>query len=226
VAREEAGKVAGSASDKATDVAQTAMEQAKEVAADAAAQARTLAEELRSQIDEQSVAQRDRVVGTLRSLGDEVDAMVRNSGQSGMASDLMNQMSGRVNSVADYLDGRQPGEMFADLKNYARQRPGAFLIGAAIAGVLAGRLTRGARAAASDSDSPNGSPSVDVTPVSVGDPLYDGPGPVGPVRTGGDLAPGTTSGGTLAPESLDYPASTQSATGRIGAPTYESEVQV
>jgi hypothetical protein len=47
VAREEAGKVAGSASDKATEVAQTAMEQAKEVAADAAAQARTLAGELR-----------------------------------------------------------------------------------------------------------------------------------------------------------------------------------
>jgi hypothetical protein len=220
VAREQAGKVAGSASDKATEVAQTAMEQAKEVAADAAAQARTLVEELRSQVDEQSVVQRDRLVDTLRSLGDEVDAMVRNGGQTGMATDLMTQMSGRVHGVADYLETREPGEMFTDLKDYARQRPGMFLVGAAVAGIVAGRLTRGVRAASTD-ETPT---SVDVTPVSVGEPMYDAPGPVGPLHDRGDLSTGTTSAGSLAPESIDYPASTQGATGRIGAPTYEADV--
>ena len=49
---------------------------------------------------------------------------------------------GRVQQVADWLDRREPGQALDDVRNFARRHPGAFLTGAAIAGVVVGRLTR------------------------------------------------------------------------------------
>jgi vacuolar-type H+-ATPase subunit H len=172
VARDEASRVASNASEKAGEVASTAIEQAKEVAAEATTQAKNLVQELRTQADDQAIGQRDRLVETLRSVGDELESMVQSSDQSGMASDLVNQVAQRVQGAAGYLESKKPADLFTDLKSFARQRPGAFLVGAAVAGMVAGRLTRGARAASSD----GGQPVSATTPVpgyeAVGMPTY------------------------------------------------------
>ena len=214
VARDEASRVATSAGAKAGDVAQTAVTQAKEVASEAASQAKNLVQELRSQVDEQATGQRDRLVETLRSLGDELDAMVRGEGgQSGMASDLVSQVAERAQGAAGYLESREPADVLNDLKSYARRRPGAFLVGAAVAGLIAGRLTRGAKAASSSADS--GSDTYD-TPA----PLYTAPAttyatspiidPIEHVGTEPDLAwsTSTSTSGALAPDSLDDASTT------------------
>jgi hypothetical protein len=65
----------------------------------------------------------------------------------------VSQARGRVDDVANWLDGRQPGDLLGELKSFARRRPGTFLLGALAAGVVAGRLTRGAVAAHSDETS-------------------------------------------------------------------------
>ncbi len=79
--------------------------------------------------------------------------MAGSSEQNGVASDLVGQAADRTHGVADWLDGRQPEDLLDELRRLARRRPGAFLIGALAAGVVAGRLTRGAVAAHSDDSS-------------------------------------------------------------------------
>lgn len=61
-----------------------------------------------------------------------------------------------VEAFADRLQNREPAELLDEVRSFARRKPGLFLLGAAAAGVLAGRLTRGIQAAHSDS-SGNGS---------------------------------------------------------------------
>jgi hypothetical protein len=161
-AKDSATQVASTASEKAGQVAQTTKEQAQEVVAEATTQARALAGELKTQASEQAGVQRDRIVEQLHSVGDELRQMVDNGGQSGVATELAGELATRVKDAASYLDGKEPADLLVAVKDYARRKPGTFLIGAAVAGLVAGRLTRGARAATSDDDSvsPSYAPSV------------------------------------------------------------------
>jgi uncharacterized membrane protein len=56
-----------------------------------------------------------------------------------------------VESFSDRLQNREPADLLNDVRSYARRKPGTFLIGAAVLGVVAGRLTSGIKAAHSDS---------------------------------------------------------------------------
>jgi hypothetical protein len=150
VAKEQAGQVGSSATQAAGQVAQTSKEQAQQVAQEASRQARDLAGELRTQVTDQASSQQSRLAETIRSLADELQQIGQGSGgQSGIATDLASQFSSKVQDVAGFLENRQPGELVDELRQMARRRPGAFLLGAAVAGVLAGRVTRGAVAAQS-----------------------------------------------------------------------------
>jgi vacuolar-type H+-ATPase subunit H len=153
LAKERAAGVGSSAKESAQQVAGTATEQAGQVASEVTAQARNLVGEATSSAREQANAQRDKAVGGLRSLGTELSGMADKSEESGLAAELARQASERAHQVADFLDGREPGDLLEDVRDLARRRPGTFLIGAAVAGVLAGRLTRGAVSAAKSDDS-------------------------------------------------------------------------
>jgi hypothetical protein len=56
-----------------------------------------------------------------------------------------------VENFAGKLQSREPAELLDEVRRFARRKPGMFLLGAAAAGVLAGRLTSGVKAAHSDS---------------------------------------------------------------------------
>ena len=60
-----------------------------------------------------------------------------------MASDVARQGADAAGRVADYLAKREPGQLLDEVRALARRRPGAFLVGAAALGVVAGRLSRG-----------------------------------------------------------------------------------
>lgn len=183
LARDQAGQVASSATDKAGQVAQTTKEQAQEVVSEATAQARHLTGELRSEATDQANTQLSRLVETLRTAGDDLEQMIQGGGanDSGMVADLAGQLRTHVRDITGYLDGKEPGDLFDDLQQYARRRPGAFLLGATIAGVVAGRLTRGAKAAASDSGSSvqiGGTPTGGLDPYATSvTPMYPPPTP-------------------------------------------------
>ena len=56
-----------------------------------------------------------------------------------------------VDDFAHKLQTRDPGELLDEVRSFARRKPGLFLLGAAAAGIVAGRLTSGVKAAHSDS---------------------------------------------------------------------------
>ena len=139
------------AKDQAKHVAGIATDEAKSVAGDVRAQARGLLDETRNQVQDQSRVQRDRLVETLRTFGDDLDSMAEQRG--GLASDAARELANRTRSFSQQLDGREPADLLDDLRAFARRRPGMFLAGALVSGVVVGRLLRGARDAAQDETS-------------------------------------------------------------------------
>jgi hypothetical protein len=194
--KERVGDVAGTAGQEVKEhagaVAGTAREQAATVVDEGRRQVQDLTGQVRDEVDAQAAAQRDRLVGMLRDIGEELGSM--SGGDGGPAHTAARQLAQRSRSLADWLDGRTAGDVVGELSGFARRRPGAFLLGAAALGMLAGRATRGATAAASSGGS-SGS----------GAPADEFPGTTGMTGTTGLTAAGGTTAGM--------------STGLSGAPT-------
>jgi hypothetical protein len=136
---------AESAAEEGRRVAGVAGQEAGNVAAEAKDQVTNLLDQAKSQVSEQGGVQRDRLVQTLSTLSSDLDHMAEQSERSGMATDLARQAAGRVRDLSNRIDGREPSQIIDDVRAFARRRPGAFLVGALAAGMVAGRLTRGAK---------------------------------------------------------------------------------
>ncbi len=136
----------GSTTDQAKHAASVASDEAKQVASDVRDQARGLLDETKNQVQDQSRTQRDRLVDTLRTFGDDLDGMAQD--RNGLASGAAREVAQRVRTISERLDGREPSELLDDLRSFARRRPGMFLAGALVSGVVVGRLLRGGRDAA------------------------------------------------------------------------------
>ncbi|MEU8213147.1 hypothetical protein AB0B85_28560 [Micromonospora sp. NPDC049044] len=149
--RDQARQVGSEAAQAGGAVAQTAKEQGTEVGREAARQARNLYGEARTQLASQTGEQQRKAAGGLRSLADEMRSMAEQGGQAGPVTELARQAADRVHGVAGWLEQREPGDLITEVRDYARRNPGTFLVGAAVLGVLAGRLTRGISAAGDDS---------------------------------------------------------------------------
>ncbi len=158
VAKDEARNVGQTAAQAGSQVASTAADQAKEVAHETQRQAQDLLHQGRQQLRHQTVAQQQKAASGLSSLAQELRGLADGSSQGapGPARDLLQQASGYVDRFADRLQNREPADLLDDVRAFARRRPGAFLLGAAVAGVLAGRLTSGVKAAHSDDSSTSG----------------------------------------------------------------------
>ena len=167
--KEKAADTAQAAKEGGAQVAGTAADKAKDVAAETKRQARDLLGEARGQMHQQATEQHRNLVSNLRSVGEELRSMTERSERNGIASALASQAGDRVRGAADWLDKRQPGDLLEEIRSFARRRPGVFLLGTALAGVAAGRLTRGAAAAQSEQSGGSTDAATDAAPVSAGD---------------------------------------------------------
>jgi hypothetical protein len=132
------------------DVAQTATDKLTDVAHETKKQARDLLGEAKSQLTQHAGTQHRTLVDNLRALADELASMAGRTEDGGVATDLVSQAGERAHGAANWLERREPGDLLGEVRTFAQQRPGTFLLGAAVAGVLAGRLTRGVAAVHSD----------------------------------------------------------------------------
>jgi hypothetical protein len=148
----EASSVATDAKERGKDVAGTAAEEAKDVAREVKSQLLQLLDQLRGEATSQASDQSKRAAQGLHSLGSELNQMASSAPSDGVASDLVRQAAERVRGAAQWLDTREPGELLDDVRDFARRRPGAFLAGAAVLGILGGRMTRGLTADSSSGD--------------------------------------------------------------------------
>jgi hypothetical protein len=140
-------------------MAEVAREQVSDVAAEAGRQGRGLLQQAQGQMEEQAVRGQRRVAEQLLSLSGELRSMADNSGQGGIAADLVQQAAARVCDAGQWLDARKPGQVVHEVQSFARRRPTAFLLLAAGAGLVAGRLTRGLKAATADDSTSNATPA-------------------------------------------------------------------
>jgi gas vesicle protein len=173
-AKEQASQLGQTAKDSGQQVASTATDHAKNVAQETRRQAKDLTREVSSQVSEQAAVQKDKASTGLRSLSDELRSMAANSEQAGPATDLAHQAADKLGDVAQWLESREPGHLVDEVRGLARRKPGTFLIGAAVAGAVVGRLTRGAVQAARSDE--NTSQSNGSTYVAGGRGLTYGPG--------------------------------------------------
>jgi hypothetical protein len=152
-AKEEASNVAGQAASAAQGVAQTAKEEAAHVASEAKSSAQDLLNQAKTGLTSQAGTQQQKAAEGIRTISSQLQSMANAPEQQGVASDLIRQAAERSESVASWLENRQPGDLLGEVQRFARNRPGTFLLLAAGAGVLAGRLTRGLTAGAPESSS-------------------------------------------------------------------------
>lgn len=153
-AKREAGNVVDTAKDQAAGVVETAKEEAKEVGREARVQLSRLYDSARQELHSQAASRQTKLADGLRSAGDELRGLAdgRTDGNGGMATDVVREISHRLDGAASWLGARDPGAVLDEVKRYARRRPVVFLTVAALAGVVVGRLTRAVAAGAPDDD--------------------------------------------------------------------------
>ncbi len=149
---QQAAQAADTAKQAAGQVTQTAAANAKDVVGEARRQARDLVGEARDQVNGQVDVQHRNLVDNLHTLADELSRMSDASEQQGLASELVGQAGERARGAAEWIGDRRPGDLVDEARSFARRRPGTFLVGALVAGVAVGRLTRGVVAAHTDDD--------------------------------------------------------------------------
>ena len=103
----------------------------------------------------QAADQKGTLVSWLRGLAEELRSMAdaprrdplaygpSSAGAPGFATGLAERGADYARSAASWLEDREPSAVLDEVGSFARRRPGTFLAIAAVAGVVAGRLTRG-----------------------------------------------------------------------------------
>src|SRR5690606_33431315 len=141
-----------------------------------------------------------------RALGDELRQMADGTEDPGYATDVVRRVGDATGQVAQWFEDREPASVLHEVEDFARRRPGTFLLLAAGAGLLVGRLVRGMKDAPEAGDgsqerggaAASGTRGAHAAPVSGG---ASGTAAGGPGVTGGtDVTGGTgttgVSGGT------------------------------
>lgn len=139
--------------EQAKGVVDTAKGEASSVVSEAKYRAKDLYAQTQRELKDQANTQQQRIAGGLRSVSDELDAMATNSTSNGLAGDLVRQVSTRLSTASTWLGDRDPSTLLQEVKGYARRKPGVFILGAAVTGVLVGRLTRALASNASEAAS-------------------------------------------------------------------------
>lgn len=182
-AKQEAADLKDSATASAKNVLGAAKDEASSVVGEAKSQAKDLYAQSQRELKDQAGVQQQRIAAGLRSVGDELSSMAANSEGSGIASDLVQQVSTRLSGAASWLGDRDPSTVLDEVKRFARRRPGTFILGAAIAGIVVGRLTRALAANASDDSSATGSRALPAAPAPA--PVENDAWTASPVGTAG-----------------------------------------
>jgi hypothetical protein len=146
-AKDEAAQVGQVAASAASDVAGTAKQQAGQVAGEAVNQLKSLTDDARNQASQQASKGTDKLSTTVRSLAGEMRDLGQGKGDANSTiAGLVQQLADKGEQLADHISAQGPGGLVQDLRSFASRKPGTFLLGALAAGVVTGRLVKGATA--------------------------------------------------------------------------------
>jgi hypothetical protein len=214
----------------AGEVAGTAKDQSQQVLRETGSQARQVAQQTRQRMAAEAKNQTERASGSLRQWSDELASMAESSKPDSPVSDAVHQIAETGRRAAEYLDRRGFEGAVGELQDFARRKPGTFLLGAAVAGFLVGRA---AKAAQASSQGPDTDYRADTRPdylregstYGQGRPSYEEPEPTytqepayGQERAYGQEPPGYGQGTTPAGTRPYGQQPTSSGPGSFGEP--------
>ena len=161
-----------------------AKDQARSVVSEAKDQVSGLVGKARDELRTQTADRSQQAAGGLRTLSDQLQAL--GEGRPGDAGPLAGYVADarqQVASFASRLEDRGIEGVVDDVARFARRRPGMFMLAAAGAGFVVGRLVRSGVSVARDS-SPNGDSEHEMTwtPTSQTTPMAQSEVP--PLTTG------------------------------------------
>lgn len=172
------------------EVADTAKGQTQVVAGEARQQARQVVDQLRNRVGDQAQHQSRRAAQGIRQWADDLASMSEIAKPDSPVSGVVQQVADQGRRAADYLDQHGLTGVAQEVQSFARRRPGAFLVGAAAAGFLIGRIAKvsgnsgSAGSPGAGAAGPYGSgahtppPAAAVPPTPVQPPLSPRPAPV------------------------------------------------
>ena len=153
IAADEGNRVMGVASRQAQEVKATVKDQASQLAQELSSQGRGLVEETKQQLQTQAHQQTQSLAQTLFRWGYETQALVEGRPEEApLVRQYAQQCADKLNDVASEIEERGVEGLIDEVAQFARRRPGAFLLGAAVVGFGGGRLIRGAKSQDDDFD--------------------------------------------------------------------------
>jgi hypothetical protein len=142
-ARQEKEQVKGTAKDAASNVGDAASRRGRQLQGEAKGHARDLARNAQHQLRGHAQEETQRAGSALSTAGDQLRALADGRiDDAGVFGDYVEQAADAVNRWADTINDRGFDGLLDDLRSVGRRRPGMFLGGALLAGVLAGRFGR------------------------------------------------------------------------------------
>jgi hypothetical protein len=149
VVRDQASDLSHSSVQSGKHVAGIAREQAPHVAVEAGREGRDRLRQARDQLGEYAGQGQQRLAAGLLSLSDELRSTADGRRPGGMAVGLAREAASRIGDAGQWLDSRKPEDVADKVRALARRKPTVFLVLAAGAGLVAGRLSRGLKDASS-----------------------------------------------------------------------------
>ena len=133
-----------SAGEAARSVTETAKDEGKAVVGTAKDETARLASSARSELHKQGDEQTRRMAERVRDVADQLDGVKRGEAPTGTTATVLDEFGTRAQRLASRLDEGGIDAVTSDVKQFARQRPGLFLLGAFGLGIVAGRTLRNA----------------------------------------------------------------------------------
>jgi hypothetical protein len=143
---ERAGQAARTTQAEASKVAETVTSQTREVVQEAKEQARSSLQGVMEDTRQRANEQAQRFAESLRETSTRLHAMADAGEQQesggGFAATLVRETATAAERLSSRLEQGGTDAFMADMRSWARRRPGSFLMGAAVTGFVAGRLFR------------------------------------------------------------------------------------
>ncbi|MEU0877342.1 hypothetical protein ABZ345_01985 [Lentzea sp. NPDC005914] len=141
---DEGAGVAQHAGEAAGQVRDTVADQAAYVRRETADQARNVVRDVRERVAAEAEDQALRVSKQLGRIADELGEMAGSAPRDSMSAGAIRSAADTSRQAARFLDERGAQGLLDSARDYARRKPGTFLLGAAVAGFLVGRVAKSA----------------------------------------------------------------------------------
>lgn len=165
-AKEQGKQVADQAKEEASSITDKIREEAGSVGHVAEQQARGLFEDARHQLRDQGEQQVGRLSEVLHGFSEKLQALQEGRAEdAGPLADYLERARSQVDDAAQRIEDLGLSGALDETRRFARRRPGAYLGGAAIAGLVVGRLARAGKDAQDNDRGSDARPQLETGPV-------------------------------------------------------------